>query len=230
MNERILIIDDELVVRSTMKAALVHQGYIVAVADGGAEGIRLALEIKPDVILCDVMMPDVSGEEVIAKLKEEGLRTRFIYCTGISKTVKDAVRLTKLGACDMLVKPFTSEEVLNAVKRALAIESTIITNVTHPAQLIADVLKEAESLTRERKSVQRMESSLRIRSVIIRLVYLAVSVGCALLVKAYGVLSGWSAAVFGIIVFVLLSLPLGRTSKFAAQFSRSKAEAEFDRD
>jgi len=116
---RILVIDDEDIVRTSCSRTLVPEGYEVALAKNGVEGIRMLGESKFDVVLTDLKMPDMDGIEVLRKIKEQWPETEVIIITGY-QTVDTAVKSIKLGANDYIEKPFTPDGLLAAVTNALS--------------------------------------------------------------------------------------------------------------
>ncbi len=115
---RILIIDDEEVVLDSCLAVLKRGPYDVAVARDGTAGLALAQELVPDLILVDLMMPGISGFEVLEALRGIDPTLVAIVITGYS-TVGSAVEAMKKGAFDFLPKPFTPDELRLIVARGL---------------------------------------------------------------------------------------------------------------
>lgn len=116
--EKILVIDDEDIVRISCKRCLIPEGYVVDVAANGVEGMNLVEEHRYDLILTDLKMPDMDGMEFLAKIKEAQPQTKVIMITGYS-TVEHAVKAIKLGAYNYLEKPFTPDTLLCSVREAL---------------------------------------------------------------------------------------------------------------
>lgn len=112
----ILIVDDNPHNIKVLGATLEGEEYQVAVAMNGPEGIEFAIREKPDLILLDVMMPDMNGFEVCRQLKEsfEAKHIPVIFITARSE-VEDIVRGFKVGAVDYIKKPFNSAELLARV-------------------------------------------------------------------------------------------------------------------
>ena len=118
--ERILIIEDDKNVRQTLKDILSTQRYSVFDEPNGHLGIARALETNPDLILCDVMMPEMNGFETLQAIRKvKGLSgVPFIFLT--AKVEREAFRNgMNLGADDFLTKPFNVEELLKVVKLRL---------------------------------------------------------------------------------------------------------------
>ena len=115
--ERLVLVDDEENLRSMLEAALRHHDFeVVAVADGRS-ALEAAVTTNPDLIVLDVMLPDLDGFEVCRRLRADGVRTPVLFLTARDST-EDKVRGLTLGGDDYLVKPFSLEEL---VARAQAV-------------------------------------------------------------------------------------------------------------
>ena len=115
---RILVIDDEDIVRTSCSRALVPAGYEVKAAKNGLEGLKMISDEKFDLVLTDLKMPDMDGIEVLKRIKEEWPEIEVIIITGY-QTVDTAVKSIKLGAFDYIEKPFTPDALVAAVAKAL---------------------------------------------------------------------------------------------------------------
>ena len=116
--ERLLVIEDELPMRTALSDALGAEGYRVLTAADGETGLRRALEEKPDLILLDIMMPRMDGFTVCAELRRLANTTPILMLTAKGQ-VEDRVRGLDVGADDYLVKPFSTEELLARVRALL---------------------------------------------------------------------------------------------------------------
>jgi DNA-binding LytR/AlgR family response regulator len=120
MAKTILIIEDEKGIRENVKYLLESENYDVITANNGQEGIELVEEYKPDLIICDIMMPGMSGFDVLKSLLEKGspLSIPFIFLT--AKVERSDLRTGMgLGADDYIFKPFEADELLSAVSTRL---------------------------------------------------------------------------------------------------------------
>lgn len=115
---KILVIDDEDIVRTSCNRALTPEGYEVKMAWNGLDGLKMASEERFDVVLTDLKMPDMDGIEVLRKIKEEWPEIEVIIITGY-QTVDTAVKSIKLGAFDYIEKPFTPDALAAAVSKAM---------------------------------------------------------------------------------------------------------------
>ena len=118
MPSRVLVIDDEKVIRDGCKRVLEKEGYEVVTAEGGETGLGLMEEKPADVVMLDLMMPGIDGFEVLSRIKERWPDTDIIIITGFA-TVEKAVQAMKNGAFDFLGKPFNPDYLRIVVRRAL---------------------------------------------------------------------------------------------------------------
>jgi DNA-binding response OmpR family regulator len=117
MNERILIVDDEPSIHEVARAYLERDGFIVYSALDGREGLDLALTKRPALIVLDLMLPDVSGEEICKQLRSRS-DVPILMLTAKSSEDQRVAGL-QLGADDYLVKPFSPRELVARVKAIL---------------------------------------------------------------------------------------------------------------
>ena len=115
---RLLIVEDELPMRTALTDCLKSEGYRVLTASDGETGLHLALTEKPDLVLLDVMMPKLDGYAVCAELRRLERPVPILILTAKGQ-VADRVRGLDLGADDYLVKPFSLDELLARVRAAL---------------------------------------------------------------------------------------------------------------
>ena len=108
---KLLIVDDEENLRSMLAAALRHHGFDVSVAANGRDALGAVPRVRPDLILLDVMMPDLDGFEVCRRLRAQGDRTPVLFLTARDST-EDKVRGLTLGGDDYVEKPFSLDELV----------------------------------------------------------------------------------------------------------------------
>jgi DNA-binding response OmpR family regulator len=113
--ERILIVEDELPMRTALQDVLEGEGYRVLSAADGESGLQRALSEKPDLILLDIMMPRLDGFAVCAELRRLSIPVPILMLTAKGQ-VEDRVTGLDAGADDYLVKPFSTEELLARVR------------------------------------------------------------------------------------------------------------------
>lgn len=118
IKEKILVIDDEVGIRSSLKGILEDENYVVKTAETGEEGLILLRGENFDLILLDIWLPEMNGIDVLDKIKSSEENIQVIMITGHG-SIETAVKATKLGAYDFLEKPLTLEKVVVTVKNAL---------------------------------------------------------------------------------------------------------------
>lgn len=115
----LLIIDDDDVVRASIAAYLEDSGFQVLQANNGVQGLKLFEERQPDLLVCDLRMPQIDGLELIRRINEKGCEVPVIVLSGAG-VMSDAVEALRLGAADYLIKPLEDLAVLeHSVRRAL---------------------------------------------------------------------------------------------------------------
>jgi len=115
----VLLIDDEPVVLEVIRRVLEEEGLSVAVASDVASGLAHRAGATCRLVLCDLMLPDGSGIDVIRTMRQRRRDLPMIVITGFA-TPESAARAREAGAAGFLPKPFTDVELLDAVRRALA--------------------------------------------------------------------------------------------------------------
>jgi len=119
---RILVIDDDAEVLQLLKRILNKAGHEVVVAANGKIGVELYRQEKPDLIITDMIMPEMEGAETIIMIRSECLDAKIIAISGGSETIGSSTCLSVgkvAGAARTLCKPLTQQEVLNAVREVL---------------------------------------------------------------------------------------------------------------
>jgi two-component system response regulator MprA len=115
---RVLVVDDEPAVREALRRALELEGYSVDLAENGAQALRTISQAEPDVVVLDVLMPEVDGLAACRRLREDGSRVPVLMLTARAG-VGDRVDGLDAGADDYLVKPFALEELLARIRALL---------------------------------------------------------------------------------------------------------------
>ena len=119
----LLVIEDEAPLRANIVRLLTAEGFQVIAAVDGDEGIRRARESRPDLVICDILMPRMDGYGVLALLRSqpETAAIPFIFLTA-SADKEDLARGLQSGANDYVTKPFRIADLLAAIRRRLASE------------------------------------------------------------------------------------------------------------
>jgi two-component system sensor histidine kinase/response regulator len=157
--ETILVIDDERGLREGCRRALARHSFAVDVAATGQEGLAKLRQRSHGVVLLDVMMPDISGIELLQTIHDRDPDTVCIIITGYA-TVELAVEAMKLGAYDFIAKPFSDDNLLLAVNKA--VERRHLTRETRRLQ---EIEREAQRLAQEKAMLEELD---RVKSAFMR--------------------------------------------------------------
>ena len=115
---RVLVVDDQKTIVETCKLYLEHAGFEVTVAFNGEQALAEARDVRPDLIVLDLLLPRVDGRDVCRRLRAEGVRVPIVMLTALT-TEDDRVAGLELGADDYLVKPFSPRELVARVRAIL---------------------------------------------------------------------------------------------------------------
>ncbi len=118
MKERILVIDDDGSITSVLKRGLGYEGYTVDTAENGKEGLEIARQRPPDLVILDIMMPGMDGLEVCRRLRSVDEKLPILMLTA-KDAVSDQVQGLETGADDYIIKPFAFEILLARVRALL---------------------------------------------------------------------------------------------------------------
>lgn len=128
MSEKILVIDDESGIRSSLKGILEDEGYVVKTTDTGEKGFELLKGGNFDLVFLDIWLPEMNGIEALEKIKAHDENTQVVMITGHG-SIESAVSATKLGAYNFLEKPLSLEKVVVTAKNALQQKKLVEENI-----------------------------------------------------------------------------------------------------
>ena len=118
MAKNILICDDAAFMRMMIKDILSKNGYEIAgEAENGLKAVEKYREVKPDLVMMDITMPEMDGIQALKKIKEEDPSATIIMCSAMGQQAM-VIESIQSGAKDFIVKPFDKDRVLEAVKKA----------------------------------------------------------------------------------------------------------------
>jgi signal transduction histidine kinase/FixJ family two-component response regulator len=177
MAERLLVVDDARDIREFLTTMVFKQTrFEVFAAEDGMSGLQMALKVRPDIMIVDLQMPQLSGLELLRRLQREGMRIPAILITGFGSE-QVAVEALRLGVRDYVVKPFTAQEILRAVEQALR-ESRLEKERNELLQKLQSSNGQLERNLRELNTIytigQSFSSSLDLEGVLHRVVEAAV--------------------------------------------------------
>lgn len=151
---KILIIDDEKVIRATLKEILEYEKYEISEAQDGEQGLKMIQEQEFDLVLCDVKMPKMDGLEVLEKVAEMEKQPQFIMISAHG-TIETAVEATKKGAFDFIPKPPDLNRLLLTVRNALDKK-----NLVSETKVLKKKLSQKMDMVGESPSIQHVKETI----------------------------------------------------------------------
>jgi two-component system chemotaxis response regulator CheY len=119
VGQRILLVDDASFMRMMLKNILVGAGYdVVGEGENGAKGIDLYKSLKPDLVIMDIIMPEMGGIDAVREIVKSNPSAKVLMCSSMGQQSL-VVEAIQAGAKDFIVKPFQPSNVLEAVKKTL---------------------------------------------------------------------------------------------------------------
>src|SRR5271156_6179381 len=140
---RVLLVDDEPALTNLVKMALHYEGWTVEVAHNGREAVTKFDDVEPDVLVLDIMLPDVDGLQILQRVRESGPYTPTLFLTA-RDSVMDRVTGLTAGADDYMTKPFSLEELV-ARLRGLLRRATQLTPAPTETLNVGDLRVDAAS-------------------------------------------------------------------------------------
>lgn len=119
----VLVVDDEVGIRELLSEILIDEGYDVRLAENAAAARQVRSELRPDLVLLDIWMPDTDGISLLKEWHAAGLLTMPVVMMSGHGTIDTAVEATRFGAFDFLEKPIALQKLLSAVHKALKHDS-----------------------------------------------------------------------------------------------------------
>jgi len=159
---KILVIDDERPIRSTLKEILEFEKFTVETAEDGKAGLDLILKNKYDLILCDIKMPKMDGMEVLDKIVENNIETPVVMISGHGN-VETAVEAIKKGAYDFIQKPLDLNRTLVTLRNALD-NKEVIQEVKKLKRKVSkgkvtDIIGESEAIVSIKAMIEKVAPS-----------------------------------------------------------------------
>ena len=159
---KILVIDDERPIRSTLKEILEFEKFTVETAEDGKAGLDLILKYKYDLILCDIKMPKMDGMEVLDKIVENNIETPVVMISGHGN-VETAVEAIKKGAYDFIQKPLDLNRTLVTLRNALD-NKEVIQEVKKLKRKVSkgkvtDIIGESEAISAIKEMIEKVAPS-----------------------------------------------------------------------
>lgn len=157
--KNILIIEDDLRIRRILQLELEHEGYLVSLAKDGKEGLEKSKLVRYDLILLDLMLPEISGEEVCKELRKNS-DVPIIVLTA-KENIRSKVELLDMGADDYITKPFNIEELFARMRVALRNKKDYQElNQLKYEDLVLDIIKKELIIEKRKVSLTKTEYRL----------------------------------------------------------------------
>ncbi|MCL0062585.1 response regulator [Peptococcaceae bacterium] len=119
MAKKILIVDDAAFMRMMIKNIVTKAGYeVVGEAENGAQAVEMYKELKPDLVIMDITMPEMGGIQAVKAIKEIDPNANIIMCSAMGQQAM-VMEAIQAGAKDFIVKPFQQDRILQAIKRII---------------------------------------------------------------------------------------------------------------
>jgi two-component system, NtrC family, nitrogen regulation response regulator NtrX len=154
---KILVIDDEKSIRTTLQEILQYENHEVDMASGGPEGLEMFAQKKYDIVLCDIKMPEMDGLEVLEKISEKNSDAQVIMISGHGN-VENAVQAIKHGAYDFIQKPLDLNRLLITIRNALD-KSSLITETTVLKKKVSKTLEmvgESSAIAQVKEMIEKV--------------------------------------------------------------------------
>lgn len=161
--EKILVVDDEAIMRTFLIEALNRKGYEVAAAETGEKGFKMVQEIGYDLVITDMKMNGMSGLELLKKIKETSPQTLVMVITAFG-TIENAVEAMKAGAFYYLIKPFSLDSLITNIEKAnehiaLTEENQYLRQEVGTNQRMGKVIAESPAMKQILKDIQQVAAS-----------------------------------------------------------------------
>ncbi|GGF12034.1 response regulator transcription factor [Subtercola lobariae] len=141
---RALVVDDEPTLTDLLSMALRYEGWEVKTASEGRQAVTVAREFRPDVIVLDVMLPDIDGLQVLQRVRADGQETPVLFLTA-KDSLDDRIAGLTAGGDDYVTKPFSLEELVARLRGLLRRSTVLVTDAVDPEVVVGDLVLNEDS-------------------------------------------------------------------------------------
>jgi two-component system, OmpR family, response regulator len=141
---RVVVVDDEPSLTDLLAMALRYEGWDVRSAGDGRTAIKLVREFRPDVVVLDIMLPDVDGMQVLSRLRADRQDIPVLFLTA-KDSVDDRIAGLTAGGDDYVTKPFSLEELVARLRGLIRRSTTVVADATDPILAVGDLVLNEES-------------------------------------------------------------------------------------
>lgn len=163
MADRILVVDDESIIRESIGFILKKEGFVVEEASNGREALAMHRKSPYDVVITDIEMPEMKGIELLEKIRRETPESLVVIITAFG-SIETAVDSLRKGAADYILKPLNFDDLLHRIKKLIAYRSLILENLFLRGELqknyaVGSIIGQAPSMTKVFQLIQRVATS-----------------------------------------------------------------------
>ena len=141
---RVVVVDDEATLSDLLRMALRYEGWDVKTAAEGRTAIQLIREFQPDVVVLDVMLPDIDGLQVLKRLRDDGQDVPILFLTA-KDALDDRIAGLTAGGDDYVTKPFSLEELVARLRGLIRRSSVVVADSADPLLRVGDLMLDEES-------------------------------------------------------------------------------------
>ena len=141
---RAVVVDDEDSLTNLLSMALRYEGWNVKLAADGQRALSVIREFTPDVIVLDMMLPDIDGLEVLSRLRADGNQVPILFLTA-KDSLEDRIAGLTAGGDDYVTKPFSLEELVARLRGLIRRSSFVVTDVDDPVLRVGDLVLDEDS-------------------------------------------------------------------------------------
>jgi two-component system OmpR family response regulator len=141
---RVLVVDDEVNIAELLQMALRYEGWEVKTAADGRHALALAREFRPDAIVLDMMLPDIDGMQVLARVRQDGQQTAVLFLTA-KDSLEDRINGLTAGGDDYVTKPFSLEELVARLRGLIRRSMLTASEEEDPRLVVGDLVLDEDS-------------------------------------------------------------------------------------
>jgi two-component system, OmpR family, response regulator len=141
---RVVVVDDEASLTDLLSMALRYEGWDVRTAADGHTALSLVREFRPDVVVLDIMLPDLDGMRVLSRMRSDGTDVPVLFLTA-KDSLDDRVAGLTAGGDDYVTKPFSLEELVARLRGLIRRSASVVSDATNPILQVGDLVLNEES-------------------------------------------------------------------------------------
>jgi two-component system OmpR family response regulator len=141
---RVLVVDDEKSLTDLLQMALRYEGWSIRTAENGQQALTAAREFRPDVIVLDVMLPDIDGLKVLSRVRADGQDVPVLFLTA-KDSLDDRIAGLTAGGDDYVTKPFSLEEVVARLRGLIRRSTLTVSDAADPELVVGDLVLNEDS-------------------------------------------------------------------------------------